>query len=114
MLQYIDIQEGDEIIRVEVDSTLPRGEVEAAAVKELVKQTRDTLSQAITVVRVSAETFIKMINCLSDKPSKVEVEFGLKLDAEAGPVVAKASTGAHYKVTLCWELNRTGRNGTKD
>jgi len=33
----------------------------------------------------------------------VEVEFGLKMSAEAGAVVAAAGAEANYKVTLTWK-----------
>jgi hypothetical protein len=31
------------------------------------------------------------------------VEFGLRLDAEAGAVFAKAGIGAHFTITLNWD-----------
>jgi hypothetical protein len=40
---------------------------------------------------------------VAERPDKVSVEFGLKLDAEAGAYIAKASTEAGFKVTLTWE-----------
>jgi hypothetical protein len=108
MLPYTEVKVGDDIIRVELESIPIRGEVEAARVEEITEQAQDAFNQAMKAARVSAERFVRMFKHLSEKPSKVEVEFGLKLDAEAGAVVAKASTGAHYKVTLCWESDKTG------
>lgn len=36
-------------------------------------------------------------------PDEVTVEFGIKLGAETGIVVAKGSTEVHFTVTLCWK-----------
>jgi hypothetical protein len=40
---------------------------------------------------------------LVERPSKVEVDFGLVLTAEAGALVASASTAASFNVKLTWE-----------
>lgn len=40
---------------------------------------------------------------LSERPSKVEVDFGLVLTAEAGALIASASTAASFNVKLTWE-----------
>ena len=36
-------------------------------------------------------------------PDEVQVEFGIVLNAEAGAVLAAASAGANYKVTMTWK-----------
>ena len=43
------------------------------------------------------------VDALTDPPSQVEVEFGLKLDAEAGAFIAKVGTEAAINVKLTWE-----------
>ena len=40
---------------------------------------------------------------LKQKPSEVEVSFGLKFDIEAGAIIAKTGTEASINVTLKWE-----------
>jgi len=39
---------------------------------------------------------------VSERPSTISVSFGLKLDAEAGAVVAKAGAEAAINVTMIW------------
>ncbi|MGH2593215.1 MAG: CU044_2847 family protein [Anaerolineae bacterium] len=39
---------------------------------------------------------------MHDAPDEVGVEFGIKLNAEAGAFVALAGAEANYKVTLKW------------
>ena len=36
-------------------------------------------------------------------PDEVQVEFGIILNAKAGAVLASASAGANYKVTMTWK-----------
>ncbi|MFN3763514.1 MAG: CU044_2847 family protein, partial [Anaerolineae bacterium] len=54
-------------------------------------------------VRPVAEAVVRKLRGLSDPPDQVEVEFGLKLSAEAGAFLAAAGTEANYKVTLTWK-----------
>lgn len=49
-----------------------------------------------------------MLVDLQDKPDRLELEFGLRLDAEVGAVIAKASGQTHLKVTLSWEAREDG------
>jgi len=46
---------------------------------------------------------IAKIRELADPPDEVGVEFGLKLNATAGVVVASAATEANFKVSLTWK-----------
>jgi hypothetical protein len=39
----------------------------------------------------------------AQRPDEVSVEFGLKLDAAAGALLARAGTEAHVTVTLTWK-----------
>jgi hypothetical protein len=45
---------------------------------------------------------IDAFRTLSHKPDEVEIEFGVKLDASVGAVIAGAGTGVHLNVTLRW------------
>jgi hypothetical protein len=42
---------------------------------------------------------------LATPPDKVQLEFGVKLTAEAGVVIAKAATEANFKLSLEWTLD---------
>ena len=46
---------------------------------------------------------IERLRGIADSPDEVQVEFGLTLNAQAGAVLAAASAGANYKVTLKWK-----------
>ena len=48
---------------------------------------------------------IKQIK-LHERPDSVEVEFGIKLDAEAGALIAKAGTEAAISVKMTWEKTK--------
>ena len=96
------LQEGWSIT-VEVDEELTGGTVRAARPGEIAETARLTFEEALNKVRPAAEALISKLRSLSDPPDQVGVEFGLKLSATAGMVVAAAAVEANYKVTLTWK-----------
>lgn len=76
---------------------------DGAVVAKLDQSIDDVLASA----RPAAEAVITTFRALS--PNAVAVEFGLRLDAEAGAVIAKAGIGAHFVVTLSWDRASEGR-----
>jgi hypothetical protein len=56
----------------------------------------------MSTIRAMAERVTATINSISERPSTVEVDFGLKLTAAAGALVASASTEASFLVKLTW------------
>jgi butyrate kinase len=60
------------------------------------EQSQKALNLAMGTIRAMAYRVAKTIGHLEDKarPDEAEVEFGISLDAEAGAMLAKASTGA--------------------
>ena len=93
-----------------VDFTMPgvqpvaimRGE---AQMDELAKKSQKAIDHAMSTIQNMASKVVAAIKELpkSELPDKVEVEFGLKLDAEAGAMIAKAGAEASIVVTLAWE-----------
>ena len=73
--------------------------------EDLAEKSAQALDKAMSTMRQMGQRVtetVKSIN-VADRPSKVVLEFGLKLDAELGALVAKASTEASFKVVLTWE-----------
>lgn len=80
-----------------------------ASRRGLSEQALKTFEDALEKVRPAAQTIIQKLRDLSDAPDEIEVEFGLKLSAEAGVIIAAGSVEANYRVTLTWK-----RAGTSD
>jgi len=91
-------------ILVEIDEPEPEGGVvKAARPGEVIARAQQTFSQALDKVKPAASTIIQKLRGLSDPPDEIEVEFGLKLNAESGAFVASAGIEANYTVTLKWK-----------
>ncbi|MEU6669109.1 CU044_2847 family protein [Streptomyces sp. NPDC046727] len=100
------------VLRVEVDGPVPphgdayepvrrrRGDATGAAA--------DTLRQAVDRVRPAVQDVLASLRAMPEAPDRVSLEFGVKLSADAGVVLARAATEAHFKVALEWERQRDG------
>jgi hypothetical protein len=62
-----------------------------------------TFEQALSKIRPATDKVITTLQGLVQKPDEIEMEFGFSLSAEAGVIIASASTQANYKVTLRWK-----------
>ena len=89
-------------IWVEVRDTETGGLVPAAR-GDLTARAAQTFESALERVRPAAQAIIQKLRDLPDTPDEVEVEFGLKLSAEAGAIIAAGGVEANYRVTLKWK-----------
>lgn len=68
----------------------------------VVRDTAETLEEALRRVKPAVTTVLHQISDLATPPDTVKIEFGVKLTAEAGVVIAKAATEANFKLSLEW------------
>ena len=104
MTEEFTINTGEDEILVEF---APRPGVRQVSFSpgDVAEKSAQALDKAMSTIRQMGHRVtetVKSIN-VADRPDKVALEFGLKLDAEAGAYIAKASTEASFKVTLTWE-----------
>lgn len=76
--------------------------------KAMQEQSQKALNLAMGTIRGMAYRIAQTIDALENsfRPDEAEVEFGITLDAEAGAMLAKASTGAQIKVKLKWTVEQ--------
>jgi len=70
--------------------------------EELVERSKQALDRAMNTIQGMARRTIDAAKNLTDPPDAIEVEFGIKLDVEAGAMVAKAGTEASITVKMVW------------
>ncbi len=88
--------------------------------EEMAGKSALALDKAMSTIRHMAKRTSDTIAKITDKPTAVVLEFGIKLDAEAGAYIAKVGTEAGFKVVLTWtrppqvqEDKATGGQGDK-
>jgi hypothetical protein len=88
---------------IEVDEAEPEGGIQRAARSDgLIQHADQTLESALERVKPAAEAILKRLTNLSERPDEIEIEFGLKLTAKAGAVIASGEVEANYTVKLKW------------
>lgn len=64
-----------------------------------------TLAAALHPIRDAASTVLGQFRAMAARPDKIEVEFGVKLNAQVGAVIAKTAVEGHLNVKLTWEAD---------
>jgi hypothetical protein len=98
--------ENGETILVEVEEP-DAGGLERASAADVVVRARQSFAQALDKVQPLASAIVKTVTAMSDPPDELQVEFGLKLSAEAGVILTCAGMEANYTLTLTWRREQT-------
>ena len=77
-------------------------QVSRLSAEEVTKRSAEALDHAMGTVKGMSRRFQTTISSLAVQPSTTELEFGIKLDAAAGAVLAKAGAEASMNVKLTW------------
>ncbi|MFB0626281.1 CU044_2847 family protein [Streptomyces sp. AB3(2024)] len=64
------------------------------------------LEDALTAVRPAIRSVVDSVKALA--PDEYEVEFGMKLNAESGVVIAKTAMEGHFSVRIHWSRSTAG------
>src|SRR2546430_5570437 len=105
MKHFVEFKlEDSSTIIVEVDEPEIGGTTRASRRPgEIAEEAKETFEHALSKIRPATEKVIQTLHGLVHKPDEIEMEFGFSMSAEAGVVIASASTEANYKVTLRWQ-----------
>ncbi|MFF7655286.1 CU044_2847 family protein [Streptomyces sp. NPDC007983] len=93
---------GDGRVMMEVER-VTSGIVRAARPGEVAGTAARTLSESFDQVRAAAAALLDRLTLLPSPPSTVEVELGVKINAEAGAVIAKTAAEGNFTVRLTWQ-----------
>jgi hypothetical protein len=97
-----------ELILVEVEDLGLSGETRRGlSPSAVVERDQTSFEDALEKAKPMATSLVGKLRAIGDAagnpPDEVQVEFGIVLNAEAGAVLAAASAGANYKVTMTWK-----------
>jgi hypothetical protein len=69
---------------------------------ELEKKSIEVMDKAMDTIHKMADKVNNTIQMLENRPDHVEMEFGIKFDAEIGAIVAKVTTEASMTIKMVW------------
>ncbi len=98
------IEDDDEVILVELTPTAGVRSVSLSPT-DMLEKSKEAMDHAMKSIRGMAKKTVRSIKeiPISERPTTISVEFGLKLNAEGNAVVAKAGMEATLNVTMTWE-----------
>lgn len=100
--------EDGQTIFVEVEGDTLGGETRRGlSPSAMVERAQTSFEDALDKARPMASSLVKKLRYMGDsavnQPDEMQVQFGIVLSAEAGAVLAAASAGANYTVTMTWK-----------
>ena len=92
------------------DGQAPGGRtMRGSGAEDALAKATDTFESALDKVRSAAEGILNQLRSLAQPPDEVGVEFGVKMSAESGAIIAKASGEANFKINLTWKKSAAGK-----
>jgi hypothetical protein len=104
--EYIETQTKDgSVIRIEVEagSKTKTGFGAQADATVSDKAVANAYDETLNTIRACANGMVDTWQSLDRPPNAASVEFALKVDAKAGPMIAKSGSNIHFKVSLSWK-----------
>lgn len=103
--------DSDDAVLVEVDLDEP-DIAPVSRTGDLIKSATTSFDGALSHVRKAASIALANFRDMDVRPDEIQLEFGVKLNAQAGAVIAKTGIDGHLKVKLTWR--RTDEPGESD
>jgi Trypsin-co-occurring domain 1 len=70
--------------------------------QSVLETAKGTLESALSDVRDAAAAALAQFQDMAQKPDELEIKFGVKLDAQAGAIIARTGMQGHFEVKVRW------------
>ncbi|MGW3471745.1 CU044_2847 family protein [Saccharopolyspora sp. NPDC000995] len=74
-----------------------------------VVQASETVQKAMGNIRSAAEAVLGELRAMEQPPSKISVQFGIKVTGEANLAVAKSTGEANFNVSVEWSDSKSSK-----
>jgi hypothetical protein len=98
-------QEGPQVF-VEIDDREPG--FRPVGRSDAIAEAKKTFESALSDINQAAEKAVQVLRGGQLRPDGMELQFGVRFNAEVGAVVAKTAAEAHLTVKLIWAPEQTG------
>jgi len=103
-----EVEGGSVAILVEVDHPPVQpgvyGDVRGGGAEKVIEGAQDVFGKGLQLARTCASQVVENIRKVREdqRPDEFQVQLAIKLDAEVGAILTKASAGAQMQVTMTW------------
>jgi hypothetical protein len=101
---YVEV---DDVVLADPTDLYADQQTRGRATVRVLDSARDVFEDGVELARTAAARFAEGLIRLPagvPPPAEVELQIAIKLDAEFGAVLAKATAGAQMQVTIRWDL----------
>lgn len=102
LVEYKLEQGGSILFEVE-ETELEKGRAPVSRKPDVPEEATKEFEKALDGVRPVADIILEKLSDLNNKPDNIKVEFGIKMNAQAGAFIAATGVEANFKVTLSWK-----------
>jgi hypothetical protein len=103
----VPLAEGGSIL-VEVDEVLDRPVVRGRGGAATLPPLAEPLEQVLAGLGPTTRALLSQVRALADAPHEIEIEFAVKLTADARIVIARAGGEANFRIALRWSRAKVG------
>jgi len=88
---------------IEVEETeLDRGRSPVSKKSGVPEEATKEFEKALDGVKPAADLILQKLQNFTSKPDNIEIDFGIKMSAEAGAIIATTAVEANFTVKLSW------------
>lgn len=96
--------ENGNAVLIEVEELeLQRGRTPVSRKLGVAEEATKEFEEALDQVKPVADIIVQKLKELSSKPDNIKIEFGIKMNAQAGAFIAATGVEANFKITLSWK-----------
>lgn len=99
------LEQGGAILIEVVETEYEIGRTPVAIKPGVPEEATKKFGQALEDIKPVADVIVQKLKSLSSKPDSIGVEFGIKMNAKAGALIAATEVEANFKVTLSWKTS---------
>lgn len=100
LVEY-ELADGSRLL-VEVDEASAGPVMRGGRGEDLVTKAEGTLEQALHRIGPATAAAFEQLRQVANPPDEIEIEFGIKLSADLGAIVARTGGEANFQITLRW------------
>ena len=102
---------GGNILIERISSDIPVDDFQMAGdgIQKRVVKATETFEAAILKIKPAVSAIANTFQSMSS--DEIEIEFGLKLSAEADIIISSIATEVNFTVKLTWKKKQSGNNG---
>jgi Trypsin-co-occurring domain 1 len=101
-LVKFDFEDGSSIV-IEAEDVASGPVMRGGDAGTALAKANQTFDSALRQVAPTSRAIVERFRDLPDRPDEIEVEFGLKLNAEVGAIIARTGGEANFRILLHWK-----------